>query len=61
QLLAIGYKYNAQKVLCFVATKDAGSMRPGNPYVARFTDQFQNVRERRVVRTFPEFWETVPR
>lgn len=28
-LLAIGYKYNSRKVLCFVATKNAGSNKAG--------------------------------
>jgi len=32
QLIAMGYKYNSSKVLCFVATKNAGSTVPGNPY-----------------------------
>jgi hypothetical protein len=36
KLLAIGYKYNSSKVLCFVATKNAGSTMLGEPYRARF-------------------------
>jgi hypothetical protein len=32
KLLAIGYKYNSSKVLCFVATKNAGSTVLGEPY-----------------------------
>jgi hypothetical protein len=50
KLLAIGYKYNARKILLFVSTKDAGSTKPGNPYKAKFPDKFGNTRERSVVR-----------
>ena len=49
-LVAIGYKYNARKTLCFIATKNAGSTRPGNPYIARFPDQYSNVTTRDVER-----------
>ena len=49
-LVAIGYKYNARKVLCFIATKNAGSTRPGKPYIARFPDEFGNVSNRAVPR-----------
>ena len=49
-LLAVGYKYNARKVLCFVATKDAGTTKPGNPYVAKFPDPHGNVMTRDVIR-----------
>ena len=49
-LVAIGYKYNSKKVLCFVATKGAGSTKPGKSYKARFADSFNNVRTRAVLR-----------
>ena len=49
-LVAIGYKYNARKVLCFVATKNAGSTQPGTPYIARFPDEYGNVSNRAVPR-----------
>lgn len=49
-LVAIGYKYNSTKVLCFVATKDAGTTRDGKPYFARYLDAFQNVASRSVPR-----------
>lgn len=50
-LVAIGYKYNSKKVLCFVHTKNAGSTAPGlKPYVAKFPDRFGNTKERRVPR-----------
>ena len=44
QLLAIGYKYNSRKVLCFVVTnKGAGSTSLGTPYQAKFADGWGNV------------------
>ena len=49
-IIGIGYKYNARKVLCFVATRNAGSTTPGKPYVARFNDAAGNVSERHVPR-----------
>jgi hypothetical protein len=49
QLLAIGYKYNARKILLFVATKNAGSTKPGTPYKAKFPDKFGNTKERSVI------------
>jgi hypothetical protein len=48
KLIAVGYKYNSSKVLCFVATKNAGSTTPGDPYRARFTDDFDNLISRPV-------------
>jgi hypothetical protein len=50
KLLAIGYKYNARKILLFVATKNAGSTKPGTPYKAKFPDKFGNTKERSVIR-----------
>ena len=50
ELRAIGYKYNATKVLLFLMSKNAGSTVPGRPYVARFPDEHGNIRERRVPR-----------
>jgi hypothetical protein len=50
KLVAVGYKYNARKVLCFVLTKDAASTIPGSPYKAKYPDQYGNVRERLVER-----------
>ena len=35
---AIGYKYNAKKVISFVATEHAGHTLKGQPYVAKRTD-----------------------
>ena len=51
RLVAIGYKYNAKKVLCFVMTKNAGSTAPGDrPYKAKYSDEHGNVKERIVKR-----------
>jgi hypothetical protein len=50
KLLAIGYKYNGKKILLFVATKNAGSTKPGTPYKAKFPDKFGNTKERSVIR-----------
>ena len=50
KLVAIGYKYNSRKVLLFVMTKNAGNTMPGSPYIARFTDDFGNVKSRKVER-----------
>ena len=51
QLVAIGYKYNARKALCFIMTKEAAATKPGaKPYIARFPDQFGNVCSRKVPR-----------
>jgi len=50
KLVAIGYKYNARKVLCFLCTKNAGSTRPGKPYECRYPDKYGNTKVRRVVR-----------
>jgi len=35
-LLAIGYKYNVKKLLLFIATKNAGSTKPGIAYKASY-------------------------
>lgn len=46
QLLAIGYKYNRRKVLCFVATKGAGVTTNAQPYLQslqRWADIHGNV------------------
>ena len=37
-LIAIGYKYNKKKVICFIATKGSGHTEPGVPYEARWKD-----------------------
>ena len=50
KLLAIAYKYNSRKVLCFLATKNAGATTPGEPYRARFLDNNRNLVSRCVDR-----------
>jgi hypothetical protein len=50
-LVAIGYKYNARKVLQFIMSKNAGSTAPGTkPYIAKYPDKYGNIKERRVPR-----------
>jgi hypothetical protein len=48
RLIAVGYKYNYSKVLCFVATKNAGSTIAGDPYRACFLDDHDNLVSRPV-------------
>ena len=50
KLIAIGYRYNAKKTLCFLANKCVGSTKPGNPYIASFPDSVGNVCHRSVPR-----------
>jgi hypothetical protein len=50
KLICIGYKYSASKVLVFLGTKNSGSTKPGEPYVARFPDADGNVAQRSVPR-----------
>jgi hypothetical protein len=49
-LIAIGYRYSTRTTLLFVATKNAGSTRPGKPYEMKFNDAFGNVIQRLVER-----------
>jgi hypothetical protein len=49
-LICIGYKYSSSKVLVFLGTKNAGSTKPGEPYIARFPDANGNVAQRSVPR-----------
>ena len=42
-LIAIGYNYNARKVLSFIITENAGSKHTGIPYLYKYTNQFTNV------------------
>ena len=43
QLIAVGYKYNEQKVLYFIVTENSGSTNNGIPYLSKYPDQFINV------------------
>ncbi|CAB9527834.1 unknown protein [Seminavis robusta] len=49
-LIAIGYRYNRKKTLLFLATKNAGSTKPGRPYTAKFADSLGTIQERLVPR-----------
>ena len=49
-LVAIGYKYNAQKFLSFIVTDDAGITKTGIPCLSKYPDQFTNVAIRPVSR-----------
>ena len=49
-LIAIGYKYNAQKVLYFIVTDNAGSTNTGTTYLSKYPDQFTNVSIRPIAR-----------
>ena len=49
ELVAIGYKYCLKKVLCFVFTGDC-STRGGDPYIARFRDEYGNLATREIAR-----------
>ena len=42
-LIAIGYKYNAQKVLSFIVTDNARSTKTGIHYLSKHPEQFTNV------------------
>ena len=48
--VAIGYKYSKHKVLTFIMNKGAASVRPGDPYVAKWKDKYQNTVSRFVPR-----------
>ena len=41
-LIAIGYKYNARKVISFIVTDNAGSTNNGIPYLSKYPDQITN-------------------
>jgi len=43
KLIAVGYKYNSSKVLCFIATKNASLTMPGDFYRALFLDDHDNL------------------
>ena len=49
-LIAIGYKYNARKVLSFIVTDNVGITKTGTPYLSKYPDQFTDVDIRPVSR-----------
>ena len=42
-LIAIGYKYNARKVLSFIVTNKSGITNTSITYLSKYPDQFTNV------------------
>ena len=60
-LIAIGYKYNARKVLSFIVTDNAGIEQEGIPYLSKNNEQFTNVVVSPVARTLvmSKFFSTV--
>ena len=54
-LIAIGYKYNARKVLYFIVTDNTGSTKTGIPYLSKYPDQFTNFAICPVARTLCYF------
>ena len=50
RLIAIGYKYNVRKVLCFIVTDKSRITKTGIPYLSKYPDQFTNVAIRPVAR-----------
>ena len=49
-IIAIGYTYNAQKVLYFIVIDNTGSTKTGIPYLSKYPDQFTNIAIRPVAR-----------
>ena len=49
-IIDIGYKYNAQKVLCFIVTDNAVITKTGFSYLSKYPDQFNNIAIRPVDR-----------
>ena len=49
-LIAIGYKYNARKVLSFIIIDNAGITNTGITYLSHYPDQFTNAAIRPVAR-----------
>mmetsp|Transcript_16204 Transcript_16204/g.37447 ORF Transcript_16204/g.37447 Transcript_16204/m.37447 type:complete len:323 (-) Transcript_16204:327-1295(-) len=51
RLFAVAYRYSLRsKVLCFIGTWNAGSTIPGEPYIARFGDEYGNLQSRAIMR-----------
>jgi hypothetical protein len=49
-IVAIGYKYNSWKVVCFIMTKDSGLTAPGHrPYITKCPNKkFGNIQKQKV-------------
>ena len=50
QLVAVGYRYSVKTTLFFVFTGNAGSTKPGDPYMMKYTDSYGNLCSREVER-----------
>ena len=50
KLYAVGYKYCKRKTLCFIFNHGASSTEQGNPYIAKYRDQYKNARTRIIQR-----------
>ena len=55
-LIAIGYKFNAQKVLSFIFTDNSGSTHAGLSYLSKYPDQFTSVALCPVVTPLAMYW-----
>ena len=49
-MVCVGYKYSHRKVLTFLFNKGAGSMKPSDPYIARWKDKHLNTTSKLVPR-----------
>ena len=49
-IIAVRYEYNAQNVISFIVTDNAGITKIGIPYLSNYPDQFTNVAIRPVTR-----------
>jgi hypothetical protein len=43
RLIAVGYRYSVKTTLFFVMTENAGSTKPGDPYMMKYTDSYGNL------------------
>ena len=50
RLVAIGYRYSVKTTLFFVMTDNAGTTKPGEPYMMKYTDGYGNLCSREVER-----------
>ena len=50
-LIAIGYKYNARKVLYFIVTDNAGITQAGLTYLCKYPNQISDIDIHPVART----------
>jgi len=48
QLIAVGYRYSVKTTSFFVMTENAASTKPGDPYMMKYTDSYDNICSREV-------------